>query len=118
MRYRYVTQKRNGEHWIVGIRLVAEHDSPRRPLDCTKPPRINLFDGRQRPLYIFTPDGPEYRGRPQHEIDADLAEARAIEAREYLDSTDWYVIREVETGKPMPDDVRIKREEARNAIET
>ena len=35
---------------------------------------------------------------------------------DYLNATDWYAIREAETGTPMPEDIRIKRAEARSAI--
>lgn len=34
----------------------------------------------------------------------------------YLMSTDWYAIREFETGTSIPADVRTKRQEARDAI--
>lgn len=34
-------------------------------------------------------------------------------ARKYLAETDWYVTRQNETGKPMPEDVRAAREAAR-----
>lgn len=37
----------------------------------------------------------------------------AAEARRYLAETDWYVIREMETGDPIPGDIRAAREEAR-----
>lgn len=38
------------------------------------------------------------------------------EARAYLASTDWYVVRQTETGAAIPDDVTAKRAEARMAI--
>lgn len=34
-------------------------------------------------------------------------------AKQYLALTDWYVLRLVETGKPIPEEVVIKRAEAR-----
>lgn len=34
-------------------------------------------------------------------------------AQRYLKSTDWYVIRELETGKPCPPEVKLEREKAR-----
>lgn len=39
-----------------------------------------------------------------------------MEARNFLASTDWYVTRQAETGKPIPDDVSAKRQEARDSI--
>ena len=38
------------------------------------------------------------------------------EAKSYLASTDWYVTREAETGKAIPDEVKAKRAEARDLI--
>lgn len=42
----------------------------------------------------------------QHDNDSTLA-------KQYLALTDWYVLRLVETGKPIPEEVVIKRAEAR-----
>ena len=39
------------------------------------------------------------------------------EARKYLKNTDWYVTRQVDTGEPMPDDIKQKRQEARASIQ-
>lgn len=45
---------------------------------------------------------------------ADLvAEQEAREAVAYLQSTDWYVMRKLEVGTPVPEDVALKRAEAR-----
>jgi hypothetical protein len=38
------------------------------------------------------------------------------ESQKYLDSTDWYIIRHVESGVQIPDDVLNRRALARNAI--
>ncbi len=57
----------------------------------------------------------------QRETDADRKAKAAVEAREskraaarrYLAETDWMVTRSIEIGKPIPDDVKAAREEAR-----
>jgi hypothetical protein len=38
------------------------------------------------------------------------------EAKFYLSSTDWYVTRKIETGKEIPEEVSIKRAEARDLL--
>ena len=38
------------------------------------------------------------------------------ERKLYLADTDWYVTRQAETGMPIPDDVLLKRQEARDSI--
>lgn len=39
-----------------------------------------------------------------------------IEAQMYLDQTDWYVVRKFETGKAIPQEVLVQRQEARDMI--
>ena len=40
-------------------------------------------------------------------------EYKISEAKAYLISTDWYITRFIETGKEIPEDIKLKREEAR-----
>jgi hypothetical protein len=49
-------------------------------------------------------------GRSRFDIDADL--------RVYLAKTDWYVIRELETGTPVPEEIKTNRARVRAMIET
>ena len=39
-----------------------------------------------------------------------------LELEYYLVTTDWYIIRQIETGKPIPEDIKKKRQEAREEI--
>jgi len=72
-------------------------------------------DGEQYTSLIE--EGCEVEYLPQSEKDAykaqELREQTNLEARSYLSSTDWYVTRNVETGEPVPQDVLVKRAEAR-----
>lgn len=43
----------------------------------------------------------------------DLINQKALS---YLSSTDWYVVRALETNEPIPEDIKQKRQEARNSI--
>nr|BFD39992.1 hypothetical protein FFPRI1PSEUD_14910 [Pseudomonas sp. FFPRI_1] len=43
-------------------------------------------------------------------------EQETREALKYLSDTDWYVMRLVETGKAIPEDIAAKRAEARTTI--
>ena len=57
------------------------------------------------------------RAEEEVAINAILAqEAVNIQHRAYLTSTDWYVVRLTETGVPVPADILLKRQEARDAI--
>lgn len=37
-------------------------------------------------------------------------------AKQYLADTDWYVVRFSELGTPIPNDIKVKRQEARSVI--
>lgn len=43
-------------------------------------------------------------------------EAAVEEARRYLRDTDWYILRQVETGQAAPDDIKAGRNAARDTI--
>lgn len=46
----------------------------------------------------------------------ELIENERAAAIAYLKETDWYVLRQVETGAPVPDEIKEKRLEARKAL--
>lgn len=51
------------------------------------------------------------------ETEADYkAESERSRAVEYLKQTDWYVIRHVETGQEVPEEIKKKRAEARDKV--
>lgn len=48
-------------------------------------------------------------------VDVD-EEHNDIKAIQYLNSTDWYVVRQIEAGTPIPDDIKEARTAARATI--
>ncbi len=60
-------------------------------------------------------------GKTQADLDAEFAEEERLrinaEARTYLRDTDWYVIRETETGTPAPRELHALRQAARDRVE-
>lgn len=51
------------------------------------------------------------------DITAEIEQEKAnTEALKYLADTDWLMIRELEIGKPMPEEIKLKRQEARNKV--
>ena len=51
------------------------------------------------------------------DITAEIEQEKAnAEALKYLADTDWLMIRELEIGKPMPEEIKQKRQEARNKV--
>ena len=67
------------------------------------------WETSQRPYTIYT-------RKPQEVIDRERQERTNIESRAYLLSTDWYAARFAETGVAIPDNVKTKRQAARDAI--
>lgn len=66
------------------------------------------------------PEGFEVLGKAEElpeaiaEIEAQsVSEKEKAEARQFLNNTDWYVVRMQETGKPIPQDITDARESAR-----
>lgn len=58
---------------------------------------------------VFTPP-------PARDLEREAMEQSNNESRAYLDETDWYAIRKFETGAAIPQEILIKRQEAREAI--
>lgn len=52
----------------------------------------------------------------QEQIDLHLASEQAKEAQQYLDSTDWYLVRKLDVGADIPVEVANKRQECRDLI--
>ena len=52
----------------------------------------------------------------EEEIAKQELDKQISEAKQYLASTDWYIIRYTDSGKEVPSDIKIKREEARISI--
>ena len=75
---------------------------------------ISYFKGREKITVS------EVRDR-EKQIEIEKAnrdkEARCVDALRYLASTDWYIVRQQETGKPVPADVFEKRQQARESIQ-
>jgi hypothetical protein len=49
-------------------------------------------------------------------VDAEDAKKEEMEARKYLADTDWYIIRELDSGEPCPADIKAARAQARLKI--
>lgn len=45
-----------------------------------------------------------------------LAQQESIDALAYLSNTDWYIIREMDTGEPCPNDIKLARVLARSKV--
>ena len=53
---------------------------------------------------------------PPSPTSQEIQEQKNQMAKNYLELTDWYVIRFVDTGVEMPEDVKLKRQQARDSI--
>lgn len=65
----------------------------------------------------YIEDGVEIEeAHTEAELQAKEISEKLAEATKYLSDTDWYVVRYTETGKEIPEDVRIKRQECRDFL--
>ena len=77
-------------------------------------PCVLQSDGKPYPFYNAdgTPDTKKFeRVKREEERSREI-----LEAKEYLNNTDWYVTRKIETGKEIPHDVSEKRQFYRDII--
>lgn len=90
-------------------------DMPSDAVALTVDQYEELKDGRCRGLVIRNVEGrPVLR---DYEMPPEQKQAKInAEARAYLASTDWYVIRQQETGQPVPSDVQALRAAARERV--
>ncbi len=127
MIYTYIITEVQGELFCTGQVLKSECGTPDYILETDTPielcmNKFNIPDLRiiKNPEYVST-DTPtkEVPVYILQRVDMSVAcddIQRKKDTYTYLNSTDWYVTREVETGVKMPDEVRVKRQEARNVI--
>lgn len=53
---------------------------------------------------------------PPPPTDEEVKQSRLNELESYLSQTDWYAIRFADTGEPIPEGIKQKRQDARNEI--
>lgn len=63
---------------------------------------------------------PAFQGATSFEIidvtDEESQKQINAESKAYLDSTDWYIVRKMDTGIAVPDDIESARQAAREAV--
>ncbi len=89
------------------------------PCDATDEQLQAFLDGvgyaPSRPKITVAEARAQFALRQQQTVKVD-AESRSLNARRYLSDTDWYIVRQQETGKPVPEEVLAERQEARESI--
>lgn len=90
---------------------------PADAVEITAEQHAALLDG-QAAGKVITPDenGFPVLADPPPPTAAQLQAATNAQARAYLASTDWYVIRQQETGEPVPPEVLQQRAAARATV--
>jgi len=92
-------------------------NTPADAVEITREQHAALLEGQSQGKVIAS----DSKGRPVLQdppkpTPEQLQEQANAEARAYLASTDWYVVRQTETGKKTPVEVTKKRQEARDSI--
>lgn len=95
-------------------RAIHGDNIPSDAQEITADEHSALIEGQSQGKRILADDnGRPYLADPAPPSDAELLAQRQSEARQYLNSTDWYFARLAETGQAVPDEVLTKRAEAR-----
>ncbi len=98
------------------IGQIFENEYPPEAADF-----CNASQGSNTPCYIkeIEPDGEVRRFQiveNEKPSEDDIKRDRIMELESYLSSTDWYAVRYAETGVAIPDEIKVKRQSAREEI--
>ena len=90
---------------------------PTDAVEITAEEHAALLEGQSQGKIIYADKNgkPVLKDPPPPTAEELQAQANA-EARAYLASTDWYVVRKAETGTEIPADILAKRQAARDAV--
>ena len=86
----------------------------RTAIGITEVPDLPLYDPR---FYVGYDSDGNLIPRDHDELVIEFENSTRRFSYEYLAPTDWYIVREQETGAPVPDGVKPWRQETRNACE-
>lgn len=90
---------------------------PSDAVEITAEEHAALLEGQsQGKLIQADENGYPILAEPPAPTEEEVQAVKNQEARAYLASTDWYVIRNQETGVAIPEEIAIKRQEARERI--
>lgn len=93
----------------------ADRSTAIAPMDETETHKAN-FVGDKWVLVDMSAYLSNKQEKLEEVIEASQAEKEAQEARNYLASTDWYIIRAFDSGVLVPEEIKAAREAARQKI--
>lgn len=116
--YKIETKEIHGRKYIIGYQLIGETDESMpvpsgQNLFVGELPR-ELFDDYFQPMYCFNKGAIVKTPLPAPEKALLEKELRSL--NEYLNSTDWYIVRFIERGIAVPAEVSESRSRAINRI--
>lgn len=98
-------------------RAIHGDNIPADAVEITADEHRTLLEGQSQGKLIQSDEnGYPLLADPPAPTEEALQVVKNQEARAYLTSTDWYVIRHQETGVAIPEEIAIKRQEAREQI--
>lgn len=90
---------------------------PADVVEITAEEHADLLEGQSKGKLIdFDKDGYPFLADPAPPTEEELQQQANAEARAYLASTDWYVIRLQETGQATPEEILEARSQARSRV--
>lgn len=98
-------------------RDIHRDSIPSDAVEISKAKHIELLDGQSNGKRIIDDaKGFPVLADPLPPSPEEVQAAKNAEARAYLASTDWYVVRFAETGEAIPDDILAERQSARASV--
>lgn len=116
--YKLLTKNIAEKRYIVGYilsREVTDNDLNLLDPDETVEPPRNLFTEDMRPCWVLGDDG-SLSYNPALPSQEELLRDELNRLLKYLEETDWYVIRYLESGKSASNDITESRHRARERI--
>lgn len=109
----YYAKSTNGfySHEIHGDNMPSD------AVEITAEEHAALLEGQSNGKVIDSDkDGYPFLADPAPPTEEELQQQANAEARAYLASTDWYIIRLQETGQPVPEEILEARSQARSRV--
>jgi hypothetical protein len=117
--YTIQTKLINDKLYLCGYQFIGETDESQpapsgSDIFIGEMPR-DLYDDNLQPLYVI--DSGSLMKSPLPTPEKVVLRREVVKLNAFLADTDWYVVRSLDNGKPVPEDIANERERARTRID-
>ena len=110
----YFGKVKNTEEWGFDV-FEKTFDNP---IELTDEERDSIIEqaSKEGKFIVGDKDGKPILVDPPKPTEEEVIRARVKELERYLEGTDWYAIRFADTGEPIPEEIKKRRQDARDEI--